>query len=103
MAMEHDGARLIQDAEIHGTGVQVDAAVIRMLLGIKSHRGFLLDRVPNLPHTPWYAEGEASISIKGLQPTRLTSAVSIGLRRCSPAAVSIVRCSVARRAAEAER
>jgi hypothetical protein len=68
--MEHDGAILIQDAEVHGAGMQVDATVILMRLSVESHRGFLLVGFPNLQHTRWYAEGEASISINGMEPTR---------------------------------
>jgi hypothetical protein len=68
--MEHTGAALIQDAGIHGAGVEIDVAVIRMLLRVESYRGFLLVGSPNIQHTRWYAEGEASISIKGMEPTR---------------------------------
>jgi hypothetical protein len=38
---------------------------------------------------------------KGLQPTRLPAAAPLGMWRCSPSAVSVVRCSVSRRSAEA--
>jgi hypothetical protein len=35
--VEHDLALLIQDAEVHGAGVQVDPAVKLVLLGVESH------------------------------------------------------------------
>jgi hypothetical protein len=35
--VQHDLTVLIQDAEIHGAGVQVDPAVKLVLLGVESH------------------------------------------------------------------
>jgi len=29
---------LIQDADVHGSGVQIDAAIVLMLLGVESHK-----------------------------------------------------------------
>jgi hypothetical protein len=35
--MQQDLAVLVEDADIHGPGVQVDATVKLMLLGVESH------------------------------------------------------------------
>jgi hypothetical protein len=35
--VQHDLARLIQDAEVHGAGGQIDPAVKLVLLGVESH------------------------------------------------------------------
>jgi hypothetical protein len=35
--MQNDSAVMIQDAQVHGTGVQIDAAIEIALLGIESH------------------------------------------------------------------
>lgn len=37
VAVDEDFAGLVQDADVHGSGVQVDAAVVAVLLGVKSH------------------------------------------------------------------
>ena len=37
MAMHEDLAALVEDADVHHTGVQVDAAVKWVLCGVKSH------------------------------------------------------------------
>jgi hypothetical protein len=37
IAVQHDLAVLIQDAEVHGAGVQVDATIKLVLLGVESH------------------------------------------------------------------
>jgi hypothetical protein len=36
--VEHGVALLIQDAQIHGSGVQIDAAIKFVLVGVKSHK-----------------------------------------------------------------
>lgn len=36
--MQHRVSCLIQDADVHGSGVQIDAAIVFVLLGIESHR-----------------------------------------------------------------
>jgi hypothetical protein len=41
VTVEDDGAVLIEDADAHGPGVQVDAAVESMLLGVEAHHGLL--------------------------------------------------------------
>jgi hypothetical protein len=35
--MKNDRAGLVQDAEVHGPSVQINSAVMRMLLRIESH------------------------------------------------------------------
>ena len=41
LAVDEDFADLIEDAEVEATGVQVDPAVVLVLLGVESHRGLL--------------------------------------------------------------
>jgi hypothetical protein len=36
---------LVENAQVHRTGVQIDAAIERMLLGVESHRGLLLRKL----------------------------------------------------------
>ena len=36
--VKHGVAFLIQNADVHGSGVQIDAAIVLVLLGIESHR-----------------------------------------------------------------
>jgi hypothetical protein len=33
---------LAEDAEVHGASMEVDAAIMRVLLGVESHRGLLV-------------------------------------------------------------
>ena len=71
-AMSQDRAVLVEDADVHRAGVQVDTAVQWVLSGVKSHCGLLLrsQQVFPLSSLPRWSAGEgASISIKGLQPT----------------------------------
>jgi hypothetical protein len=42
VTVEHGVALLIQDAKIHGSGVQIDSAIKLVLVGVESHTGFLL-------------------------------------------------------------
>jgi len=44
VAVEQDVAVLVEDTEIHGSGMQVDAAVEFMLLGIESHEASSLGK-----------------------------------------------------------
>jgi hypothetical protein len=37
MAVQHDFPIVAQDADVHGTGMQVDSAVERVLMGVESH------------------------------------------------------------------
>jgi hypothetical protein len=37
LPMEEDGALLVQDAHVHRSGVQIDPAVVLVLLGVESH------------------------------------------------------------------
>jgi hypothetical protein len=62
---------LVQEAEVHGAGVQVDTTVTLVLLGVKSPEVASASGgcVPNASIPRWYAEAGASISIKALQPT----------------------------------
>ena len=47
VAMKNDRAGLIENAEIHGSAVKINSAVVRMLLRIESHRGLLLSCRPS--------------------------------------------------------
>jgi hypothetical protein len=38
-----DVSGLVQDTDVEGSGVEIDAAVVEVLLGIESHRGLLLE------------------------------------------------------------
>jgi hypothetical protein len=42
VAVQQDLARLVEDAQIHRAGVEIDAAVVLVLLGVKAHDGLLL-------------------------------------------------------------
>jgi hypothetical protein len=68
--------------------MQVDTAGKGVLFGVESHGGLLLVRewlCPKASIPPRYAVGEASISIKALQPTPAS------VRSCvAPAAVVVV-------------
>ena len=41
VAVQDQLPRIAQDAEIHGTGVEIDTAVEPVFFGVKSHRGLL--------------------------------------------------------------
>jgi hypothetical protein len=72
---------LVEDADVHGTGMQVDTAVKWVLRVVKSHGGLLLfghKVFPTLSIPRWSAGEGASISIKALHLT----AYSV---RCAPA------------------
>ena len=44
VAVEDDGAGLVEDAEVHGPGVQVDAGVESVLLRVEPHHGLPVRR-----------------------------------------------------------
>ena len=73
MPMQQDFSVLADDADRHGAGMQVDPTVKLMLVGGASHEvsSFLSDQlfIPTASIPPGYAEGEASIIIKGMEPT----------------------------------
>jgi hypothetical protein len=62
---------VVQDADVHGAGMQVDAAVKFVLCVVEAHEvsssSSLLFPTPSIPR--WYAEEGASISIMGLHLT----------------------------------
>jgi hypothetical protein len=68
---------LIQNAEVHGASVQIDATIKLVLLGVKSHEvsSSSLGCLPNASIPRRYAEEGASISINPLQRTGGTVAV----------------------------
>jgi hypothetical protein len=81
LAMHEHLAALVEEAEIHGAGMLVNAAVIWLLRGVQSPCGLLLMRDPGFPtlSIPRWSAGEgASISIKRLLSTPYNV-------RCAPA------------------
>ena len=68
--MEDDLAVGVKDAEVHGPGVEIDAAVVRMLFRVESH-GSLLVGVASKPSLPGgrVGSGGAFINIKPQQRT----------------------------------
>jgi hypothetical protein len=92
IAVERDLAIPVQDTDIHGTGKQVDTPVKLVLVGVESQQVLLLHSYVNVvaqgQHTTMYAGEEASIRIKGMQPTRWTRAADAGaVRPCERQAV----------------
>jgi hypothetical protein len=72
MAMHQDLAALVEDADRHGPGMQVDPTITWVLLGVESPEvsSFLgCCYLPNASRPRRYAEEGASISIKGIQAT----------------------------------
>jgi hypothetical protein len=71
VTVEHGFALLIQDAKVHGSGVQIDSAIKLVLVGVKSHMAssFGLKCFSPKRHfiMPWE---EALMSINQMQPTR---------------------------------
>src|SRR5919109_4816484 len=81
IAVQQELTIVAQDTDVHGAGMQVDATVKLVLFRVESHEvssSFVSERFPSASIPPGYAEGEASISIIGLQAT----ADSV---RCAPA------------------
>ena len=64
VAVEQDLTVLVQDAEIHGADMEIDATVRLVLFGVESHgvSSFLVT-FPTSSIPPGYAEEGASISI----------------------------------------
>jgi hypothetical protein len=65
------------DADVHGAGVPVDTTVKWVLLGVDSQEvssSVVKGSFPNASIPLGYAEGEASIIIKALQPTASSGA-----------------------------
>ena len=75
VAMKYDRASLVEDTEVHGSSVQINSAVMRMLLRIESHRAssFLspFGDDSHIGMVGFYQAclGEASISITAMEPT----------------------------------
>src|SRR6266850_6806577 len=70
---------LVQDAEVHRAGVQVDATIKFVRLSGESHEVSSASRAffPRTSIPLWYVEEGASISIKSLQRTRHTAAAPL--------------------------
>src|SRR5262245_5739145 len=72
IAVEHDFSVVVHDTDVHTPGMQVDTAVKWVLIVVESHEAsssFVSDLVSKSAYHWGYAEGEASIIIKGVQPT----------------------------------
>jgi hypothetical protein len=41
VALEDDASFLVEDAEVHGLGMEIDSAVVLVLLGVEVHKGLL--------------------------------------------------------------
>jgi len=41
VAVQQDLARLVEDAQVHGAGVEIDPAVVLVLLRVEPHEGLL--------------------------------------------------------------
>jgi hypothetical protein len=67
---------LVQDADIHATGMQIDAAVKLVWLGVESHEvsSSLGGYLPSASIPRRYAEEGTSISIKRVQATAYSRA-----------------------------
>jgi len=64
--MHEDRTVLVEDTDIHGPGMQVDATVKLVLFRVESHEvsfSFVSERFPSASIPLGYAEGEASIII----------------------------------------
>ena len=92
MPMHQDLTALVEDADIHGPSMQVEATIKRVLLGVKSPEvsSFLgCCDLPNASIPRRYAEEGASRSIKALEPTpnslRYASAAGAAHRQRSDA------------------
>jgi hypothetical protein len=71
--VQHDRASRVQDTDVHAAGVTVNATIRLMLFGVKSPEvssSCASSPFPSASIPPWDAEGEASISLKGLERTR---------------------------------
>src|SRR5712691_6116570 len=88
---------LVEDADVHRTGMQVNAAVKWVLRVVQSHWGLLLFRyrvLPTLSIPRWSAGEGASISIKRLHLTPGSGVRWLGTTSVAPAQVKRgVRCS----------
>src|SRR5215831_5878686 len=69
VSVQHDLALRIQDTDVHRSGMQIDSAVVSVLLSVKSH-----DEVSSFKsvfgkheHTKWYAQEGASMSINRVE------------------------------------
>ena len=85
VSVDDHGAALVQDADIHRAGVQVDSARVTMLSCVESHRGLLLKKVNWGPeHTKRYAQEGASMSIIAVEQTAGSHALAAAAHRESP-------------------
>ena len=93
--MEHDLARLVQDPDVHGPGMQINATIQCVLFGVESPEvsSSLESAFPSLSILPRDAEEGASISINPLELTaHITGFVVVpGLGGCGPQLTGSVR------------
>jgi hypothetical protein len=95
LTVEHRLALLIEDADVQGAGMSVDAAVKWVLLGVESHEvSSFLVTFPTIRIPLGYAEEGTSISINPVERTGhttgfLSKRVSVA---CGPPLTGSVRC-----------
>src|SRR5262249_10741258 len=71
VSVQHDLALRIQDTDVHRSGVQIDSAVVSVLLSVKSHMRSPPSKVFSANTSiPKVRSGGASMSIKRLQGTQ---------------------------------
>jgi hypothetical protein len=79
VGVEDDGAGGIEDADVHGPGMQVDAAVEWVLSGVEAHHHGLLGRGPDPASwliTLWKRLHGAGVRAESLQQTAAAMTVS---------------------------
>jgi hypothetical protein len=70
VAVDQGFLRLVQDADVHRSGVQVDTAVVAVLPSVESHRGLLSIRsLATRKPTPWAGVRGPRISIRAVERT----------------------------------
>jgi hypothetical protein len=79
MVLYQDCPVVVQEADIPGPGMSVDTTIKWVLMGVESHvrSPLSLGVCPKVSIPSWYAEGEASIIIKGVQPTASSVRLSL--------------------------
>src|SRR5262249_19199848 len=88
--MHEDRTVLVEDTDIHGPGMQVDATVKLVLFRVESHEvsfSFVSERFPSASIPLGYAEGEASIIINAVEPTPYSLRFAPAFGRGSPPAL----------------
>src|SRR3989441_2562204 len=94
IAVQQELTIVAQDADVHGPGMQVDATVKSVLIGVKSHEVFssFVSDFSQAQHTiGGYVEEEASIIIKGLHLTASSLRSSLAAASGSRGSLALAR------------